>query len=75
MAQKGEEMLRNLHKNWRLGGIGGVSYHGLRIEKKFSASAMDMNSQPNPAFSFYVTKDRTKTSEQELKSEMLFLRL
>jgi hypothetical protein len=35
-VQKGEEIFRELHKNCRFGGIGGVSYLAFELKKIFS---------------------------------------
>jgi hypothetical protein len=71
-AQSLEEIQRNLHKNWRIGGIGGVSYLAFELKKNLQQATMDMNSQPNPAYSFFVTKRFNKNIELGIEYEKCF---
>jgi hypothetical protein len=71
-AQQVEEVRRNLHKNWRIGGNTGMSYLAFELKKNFQQATMDMNSIPNPAFSFFVTKRFTKNIEAGIEYEKCY---
>ena len=68
LAQQGE-LMRNFYKNWRAGGIGGFSYLAFELKKNFQQATMDMNSQPNMAYSFFITKRFKKQIETGLEFE------
>ncbi len=55
-----ETIIRNLHKNWQIGAMGGADYLAFELHKNFSKATMDMNSLPNYDYSFFINKRFTK---------------
>jgi hypothetical protein len=63
------EIVKTLHKNWRAGASGGVSYLAMELKKDFTQATMDMNSTPKIAYSFYCHKRLKKHLELGLELE------
>lgn len=65
----GPDFKDNWYKNWRMGAIGGVSYHAFELKKDFTRATMDMNSVPDLAYSFFANKRINKQLELGLEYE------
>ncbi|MBN1925497.1 MAG: hypothetical protein JW798_06665 [Prolixibacteraceae bacterium] len=63
------EIIKTLHKNWRAGASGGMSYLAMELKKDFSQAGMDMNSTPNIAYSLFFNKRFKKHIEIGLELE------
>jgi hypothetical protein len=68
-AQQRVKIGKEFHKNWRIGGIGGVSYLALELKKNFQQATMDMNSRPNAAYTLFLSKRFTSHFEAGLEYE------